>query len=126
LTSCNIGITDGVEINIGESSKFSKEEIQSAVNCVIEKFKDFSGCKLTRIWYDEERSNMQIEDYITNGVGAEKGVKAEDAISLFSDFDVDSTGGDGSLNPDSTYTDWNWTLIRDSKTGSWRVEEWGY
>jgi hypothetical protein len=126
LTSCNMGKTDGVEISIGESSKFSKEEIQSAVNCVIQEFRDFSGCTLTKIWYDEERSNMQIEDYMTYGTGSENRVKAEDVISLFSDFDVNSTGGDGGFNPDSTYTDWNWILVRDSKTGGWRAEEWGY
>jgi hypothetical protein len=45
---------------------------------------------------------------------------------LLSDFNVDSSGGDGSLNPNSTYGGWNWILIRDSKTGNWRVDDWGY
>jgi hypothetical protein len=45
---------------------------------------------------------------------------------LFSDFYVDSSGGDGSFNPDYTYTDWNWILIRNSENDKWKVYDWGY
>lgn len=113
-------------VSIDESVKFSKVEIDDAINCVNEKFKDFKGCKLTKLWYDEERSNDFMEGYFTSGKGAVNGVKAENVIVLLSDFDVDSSGVDGSLNPNSTYNDWNWILIRDSKTSEWKVDDWGY
>ncbi|MDR3277336.1 MAG: hypothetical protein LBT12_01065 [Oscillospiraceae bacterium] len=45
---------------------------------------------------------------------------------LLSDFEVDASGGDGSLNPNSTYTDWSWILTRDSSSAEWRVDTWGY
>lgn len=127
LVSCKqAGKTDNVVVSIGESHKFSEIEIKNAVNCVKEKFKDFEGCNLTKLWYDEEKSNKFIEGYMSNGRGSDNGVKAENVIVLLSDFDVDSSGGDGSLNPNSTYSDWNWILIRDSKTENWRVDDWGY
>lgn len=39
---------------------------------------------------------------------------------------VNDTGADDGFNPDSTYTDWNWILIRDRKTGNWKVDDGGY
>lgn len=78
------------------------------------------------MWYDEEKSNNFISDYLKNGRGSVNGVKHKNVIALLSNFDVDSSGGDGSLNPNSTYSNWNWILIRDSKTGIWKVDDWGY
>jgi len=128
FSSCNqnAGKINNVVIDIGESTKFSREEIQTAVDCVINKFKDFEGCDLKKMWYDEEKSNLVIESYISNGKGSHNGVQKENVIVLLSNFDVDATGGDGSLNPNSTYTNWNWILIRDSKTGNWKADDWGY
>lgn len=39
-------------------------------------------------------------------------------------FYVDSSGGDRDFNTNSTYSNWNWILIRDSKTGNWKVDDW--
>lgn len=99
-------------VNIGPSTKFSKEEIDETMNCVKKKFKDFNGCNLTALWYDEEKSNDQV--------------RGDNEIMLLSNFTVDASGGDGSLNPNSVYADWKWVLIRDSCTGKWRVDEYGY
>jgi hypothetical protein len=93
---------------------------------VIGKFRSFKGCNLTKLWYDEEKSNLSIEGYLQNGKGSMNGAKAENVIVLLSNYDVDSSGGDGSLNPNSTYSYWSWTLIRNSKTSDWKVDDWGY
>ena len=108
------------------STKFSNNEINDAMDCVKKKFKDFKGCELTDLWYDEEKSDAFIEGYLESGEGSINGVDAENVIVLLSNFNVDSTGGDGSLNPNSTYSNWNWILIRDRKTGNWLVDDWGY
>ena len=50
---------------------------------------------------------------------------ADEVIVLVSSFDVGKSGGDGSLNPDSTYTKWKWILVRN-KSGSWRHVDHGY
>lgn len=118
--------SSNVEVNISESSKFSKEKIQEAVNCVKDKFSEFKGCTLTKIWYDEKKSDSFIKGYMTSGKGSQNGVSKENVIVLLSEFKVDSAGGDGSLEPNSTYSDWNWILIKDSKTNKWRVDDWGY
>ncbi|MPW27171.1 DUF4829 domain-containing protein [Alkalibaculum sp. M08DMB] len=127
LAACKqVGKTNNVEVNTGKSNKFSQEEINDAINCVKKKFKGFEGCNLTKLWYDEEKSNDFIEGYLENGKGSVNGVKAENVIVLSSEFDVDSSGGDGGFNPNSTYSNWNWILIRESKTSDWKVNDWGY
>jgi len=107
LLACdNAGITTDVKIDYGSSVLFSEAEVKSAVEAVLAKFKNFSGCDLLRLWYDESKSNSAIESYLTSGRGSVNGVERENVIILFSDFYVDSSGGDSSFNPDSTYTDW--------------------
>lgn len=109
------------------SDKFSEAEIRDAMYCVMDKFEDaFKGCELTKLWYDEEKSNSQIESYMSGGHGSFNGVSKDNVIVLLSEFDVDSSGGDGSLNPNSTYNNWMWILIRDSSKGEWQVDDWGY
>lgn len=46
-------------------------------------------------------------------------------LFLTSTFDVDGSGGDGSLNPNSTYKDWIWLLVRN-KQGEWKHVDHGY
>jgi hypothetical protein len=121
-----VGKTNNVVVSIKKSDKFSEKEINDAINCVKKKFKDFNGCKLTKLWYDEEQSNNIIAGYLKSGKSLVNGVKAENVIVLLSNFDVGSLGGDGSFNANSTYTNWNWILIRDSKTGNWKADDWGY
>ena len=122
----NTGKTEYVAVEVGKSAKFSEAEINNAIKQIKVKFKDFKGCTLKKLWYDEDTSNSMIDGYLKNGKGSVNGAKAENVIILLSDFDVDSSGGDGSLEPNSTYSSWNWILIRDSETGSWIVDDWGY
>lgn len=123
LAAC-VGDSSRASVTIGESSKFSKSDINHAVDCVEERFKDFDGCELLKIWYDEEQSDEAVEAYMTNGRGSVNGVEENDVIVLYSNFFVDSSGSDGSLNPDMTYKDWQWILIRDDN--SWKVDDFGY
>lgn len=101
-----------------ESEIFSQEDIQQAMNKVMEYFnKEFDGCELTSLWYDEEFSGKRADEW------AEQ-YEAEEAIVLLSNFDVGASGGDGSLNPNSTYSNWNWILVRSD--GDWELKTWGY
>ncbi len=126
LIACNQkGEVNGIAINIGESSKFNEKEIKQAINVVKENF-DYKGCKLKKIWYDEEKANYATSGYLGTGRGSINGVKPENVIILFTEFDVDSRGGDGSFNPNTTYSDWQFILIRDNKTDDWKIDDWGY
>lgn len=103
-----------IKLDIGESTKFSKEEIDNAVDCLKRSF-DFEACTLTKIYYNEEISNTAVEDYLQFGNGSVNKVKAENVIVLLSDFDVDNSGDNPVLNPGESYTNYNWILIRDDK-----------
>jgi hypothetical protein len=45
---------------------------------------------------------------------------------LLSNFDVDGSGENPVLNPNSTYSDYGWILIRDKKNGDWVIDDKGY
>lgn len=114
-----------IKLDIGESTKFSKEEIDNAVDCLKRSF-DFEACTLTKIYYNEEISNTAVEDYLQFGNGSVNKVKAENVIVLLSDFDVDNSGDNPVLNPGETYTNYNWILIRDDKNSDWKVDDCGF
>lgn len=114
-----------IKLDIGESTKFSKEEIDNAVDCLKRSF-DFEACTLTKIYYNEEISNTAVEDYLQFGNGSVNKVKAENVIVLLSDFDVDNSGNNPVLNPGESYTNYNWILIRDDKNSDWKVDDCGF
>ena len=116
---------DEVGIDIGKSNKFSENEINNAIETVKKNF-SFPACKLTKIWYDEDKSNKFIDSYLQSGRGSINGAKAEDVIILLSSFDVDNSGDNPVLNPGTTYTDYNWILLKDNETGGWKIDDWGY
>ena len=116
LVACaNRGYADDVVLDTGSSEIYSTDEISAAMDAVIRKFADFEGCTLTKLWYDEGFSNPRTKDY-------ESGT----AIVLLCEFDVDSSGGDGSFNPNSTYSNWQWILTRESDSADWQVVNWGF
>ena len=101
------------------SALYTDEEILDAITVTEGYFaKEFQGCTLREITYvgDDHQDEFieWAEDY-----------EAEEAIVLVSTFDVDASGGDGSLNPNDTYEDWEWVLVRD-KDGTWRHVTHGY
>lgn len=117
LTACGGGDVGNVKRNPGESQLYSEEEINSAMTVVLDFFgKEFDGCIMTEIRYEEEkyaeRQRLESEDY------------GREVIILLTDFDVDSSGGDGSLNPNSTYRNYQWTLTRT--LFGWELQDWGY
>ena len=111
---------------IQETTKFTAAEIDAAMECVREEFKNFAGCELTDLWYDEKESNAILESYMKHGGGSKNGVDEKNVVVLLSNFDVAESGADGSFEAGTTYDDWNWILIRNGETDSWKVDDWGY
>ena len=119
LSGCFGGNVTAVNRVFGESQIYNKWEIGSAMNVVIRLFKnEFDGCTLTELKYDEEVSEK------AGGAWAEH-YGADQGIVLVSTFRVDDSGGDGSLNPNSTYKNYQWILTR-SDGGAWVLRTWGY
>ena len=121
LVSCgsNNGNVEDVKITDYSSAVYTDAEIEDAIDVAVRYFKkNFAGCTLTEITYagdDEIADHQEFAD--------RKG--ATDVIVLVSNFDVDTSGGDGSLEPNSTYRDWKWILVR-TNGGRWKHVDHGY
>lgn len=98
------------------SEVYSREDIDAAIDTIISEFKkDWRGCTLIEICYAGDDA---LEGYAERADGRQ-------VIVLVSSFNVDSSGGDGSLNPNSTYAGWQWILTREDG-GRWQHVDHGY
>ena len=113
------GNAGDVHIPPYESDIYTDAEIADAIDAAIAYFKaEFSGCTLTEITYIGDDKNEGFREFAQL-------YNADDVIVLTSSFDVDASGGDGSLNPNSTYDGWSWIMVR-SNGGAWRHADHGY
>lgn len=116
---CAKGNADDVKKVIGDSEHFEASEIEKAMDIAIRQFtREFTGCTLTRIEYNEEVSDE------TSAAEAAY-YAADEAIVLTSSFETDANGGEGNLEPNSTYKNYKWILTR-SNGGAWKLRSWGY
>ena len=113
------GNTGKVNRRVGYTENFSEDDIIAAMDEVEKKFRQkYKGCILTDLWYDEFYNDRMSEEW-------KEQYGADEAIVLLSNYKVDEAGGDGSLNPDETYSNWQWILVRSGQ-GSWKLKTWGY
>ncbi len=107
---------------VGYSELYDDVSINKACDIVERKFaEEFEGCTLTELRYDVDVENKfasEIERYAQEN--------NQDLIVLLSTFDTDPKGGDGSFNPNDTYTNWQWHLVRTADKKSWEIITWGY
>lgn len=117
FTACG-GDTAGHSREITGNTLYSYGEINGLMDIAEKHFKgNFDGCKLISINYDEEFSQKRAE-------GWKKQYSAESAAILTSNFYVGEKGGNGSLNPNSIYENWQWVFIKEN--GFWTLKTWGY
>lgn len=118
LNACG-GNVNEVKTHSEESEMYSQDDINVAIETIKKEFeRDWKGCTLTEIYYAGDDSSKKYQDWADRN-------DADEVIVLLSSFDVDSSGGDGSLNPDSTYSDWMWILVR-TDGGQWQHVDHGY
>lgn len=119
LVACSGGDFQNVKTHEVDSELYSKKEINSAIDTIKSEFKkDWKGCTLTEIYYAGDSVSKDHQDWADR-------YNADETIVLLSSFDVDSSGGNGSLNSNSTYDGWSWILVR--KEGeSWVHVDHGY
>jgi hypothetical protein len=119
LCACNSGKINDVKMPFMESEIYSQEDISLAISAITEEFKkEWSGCTLTEIYYAGDDVSAEYQDWADRH-------NADEVIVLLSSFDVDSSGGDGSLNSNSTYNNWSWILVRTAG-GEWKHVDHGY
>ena len=117
LSAC--GDTKNVQIKECSSEVYSDTEIRNAINVSIDYFKRaFDGCTLIEISYLGDDKLDDWQEFADRN-------NADDVIVLVSSFKVDDSGASPSLNPNSTYTNWKWVLVRDNG-GRWRHVDHGY
>ena len=118
LSACGGEISEAKIHNV-DSDMYSQKDIASAIDVIKKEFKsNWKGCTLKEIYYAGDDSSIAYQDW------AERN-DTDEVIVLLSSFDVDSSGGDGSLNPNSTYNGWNWILARENG-GKWQHVDHGY
>ena len=119
LTGCG-GNVRYVKIQNWETSQiYSDKDIEDAIKVIIKEFdSSWKGCTLTEITYAGDEKTLAHQEWASRH-------NTDEAIVLISSFDVDSSGGNGSLNPNSTYTRWTWILVRN-KNGRWKHVDHGY
>ena len=119
LTACGGGDVGVISMGDMSSEVYTPSEINSGIKAVLDYFqKEFDGCKLRELQYIGDEKNNDYLDFATrNG--------AEEVLVFTSTFDVDESGGDGSLNPNDTYRNWKWILVRING-GEWEHVDHGY
>ena len=88
---------------IGESTLYTQQEIEAAMDVAVQQFKrNFDGCTLLRIAYDEaltlKEREYQIEKFGKDHI-----------IVLVSDFYV-GNHAEPTFSPNQTYQNWKWIL----------------
>ena len=118
LSACRGNISEVNTQNV-DSEMYSQNDINSAIDTIKKEFKsNWKGCTLTEIYYAGDDSSKNHQDWADRN-------NADEVIVLLSSFDVDSSGGDGSLKRNSTYNNWNWILVR-TNGGQWQHVDHGY
>lgn len=122
VLTANKGNVSGVDRIVGSSARYDESLINEACHVVEQKFaEEFEGCTLTELRYDtdiENRFSEEIERYQKE--------KNQELIVLLSTFCTDENGGDSGFNPNDTYTNWQWHLVRTADKKSWEIVAWGY
>lgn len=118
LSACGGNIKNVNVVDV-ESEIYTSDDINSAIETIVKEFdKNWKGCTLKEIYYAGDEASKNHQDWADRS-------NADEVIVLLSSFDVDSSGGDGSLNPNSTYDGWKWILVRNTG-GQWKHVDHGY
>lgn len=118
MSTCG-GNVKNVNVLDVKSEIYTSDDIKSAIENIEKEFdKDWKGCTLKEIYYAGDETSKDYQDWADRN-------DTDEVIVLLSSFDVDGSDGDGSLNPNSTYDNWMWILVR-TNGGKWQHVDHGY
>lgn len=118
----NRGNVSNVNRVVGYSALYGENSINEAFDVIEKKFaKDFEGCTLTELRYDED-----VENRFTEEIEKYHKENNQELIVVLSTFDTDEKGGDGGVNPNATYTNWQWHLVKTKDKKNWEIISLGY
>lgn len=120
LVACNSkSNVNNVNKQIGKSNEYTNEEIENAMDVVVKQFQsiDFNDCTLTDLWYDEDTTIKQQEEWA-------KEYKVENVIIILSHFKTGSLSSESPFTSHTTYDNYNWILVK--KGNNWEIRDQGY
>ena len=118
----NRGNVSNINRVVGYSALYDENSINEAFDVIEKKFaKDFEGCTLTELRYDEDVENRLKKKLrnITKRI-------TKNLLQYYQPLIQTKKGGDGGFNPNDTYTNWQWHLVKTADKKSWDIINWGY
>lgn len=121
-TSFKLGNVENAEIDYGVSEKYSKKDIDSAIQVVFDEFRTWIGFELYSINYPGDEYCDEDELEYCNSL--REGAEFVDCIVFYSSFRTPPHSTEG-FEADSYEWDWSWHLAREAD-GKWELLTWGY
>lgn len=115
------GKIENAELEIGNSERFEKEEIEAAMQCVLDKFPDFIDCDLHLLYYDEKESDEKIALEKRRWANIPENCK----LVLGCTFVAGKYSGADGFDPGISYSAWFWYMERDDEKSPWRIADYG-
>ena len=122
LQGCsNGGDVSKVQIDYGQSSIYSREDMDSAIQKIKEEFKTWKGAKLLSVSYTDDKRAEEELSYCN-----ELKDDADFSECIVFESVLHSPKKDSvAWNPDQDYTGWQCYLARSGKE-DWELLTWGY
>ena len=122
-----------VAIDLGSSSLYTQEELNTAILLIKDKFATFAGCELHSIRYAGDNANNEenlewlnsLREVRSNIPPEDVGKQYVQVAEFLSNFHSPVEDGDYAWNQDMEYTDYQWWLGR-LDDGRWEIVSWGY
>ncbi len=121
FTACT-NKTVTVDVDYGDSSLYTKEDMDAAIEIIQEEFAQMEGAELHSLSYSSDECNSQKNIDWMNDL-TDGAVQYTQCIEFASKFQSPAEGG-GSWIPDSEYN-WHWWLAR-TDGGDWDLLTFGY
>ncbi|MCR4673012.1 MAG: hypothetical protein K5637_07230 [Lachnospiraceae bacterium] len=115
-------------VEYGSSDIYSREDMDEAIQVILEEFEQWKGCELHSLRYASDECNNEENIAWMNQLseGKELGITFTQCIEFISDFHTPAEpDADSSFNSDYEYTDWTWYLAREDG-GEWHLMTYGY
>jgi len=136
LSACGAkttGPAPEIAIDLGSSSLYTQEELNTAVLLIKDKFATFAGCELHSIRYaGDDANNEENLEWLNSLREVRSNIPPEDVgkqyvlvAEFLSNFHSPVEEGPYAWEHDMEYKDYQWWLGR-LETGRWEIVSWGY
>lgn len=124
---CSDNKTSNVNINYGNSSIYTKKDMDDAIEIIKKEFSSWEKCELHSISYssDDVCTNEKNIAWMNDLEEANDNDQTFTQCIMFDSSFHSPKKDAGSWNPDEEYTGWSWWMAR-SEGGEWKLMTWGY